>query len=104
MLELTIFCELKIVQKENTVLCNFGFSSREPALTPSDFGRDLSAAGRGWPQALWWPRAGARGRQQALGDPLVTLCSPSPVLRAGEDFRGAAGPSGRQVGATEHPV
>lgn len=33
--ELPIFRERKTVHKENTVLCNLGFSSREPAVKPA---------------------------------------------------------------------
>lgn len=62
LLELTIFCELKIVQKENTVVCNLGFSSRESALTPSDFG------GAG-PRDCVVAQGGSRGQAASTGGP-----------------------------------
>lgn len=33
MLYLQISCELEVVQRENTILCNSGFPSRDPTLT-----------------------------------------------------------------------
>ena len=70
-LELEIFCELESVQKENAVLCNPGFSSRDPAL----------------PHLIWGgrvPRGRSLVRQQALH---AALSVRAPSLTCSETER-----------------